>query len=157
MDGVAETVLLSQTHEGGISNVIGGEAHGGFTYCGVATMALLGRLQELDVSRLLLWLSQRQTEFGGFNGRTNKLIDSCYSHWVGSVFNIINNYFGGKVSHEGHLLYLEQDLQKYILFYCQDLKKGGLWDKPGKNRDVYHTCYSLSGLSASQQLSQCIN
>jgi protein farnesyltransferase subunit beta len=43
--GVAETVLLSQSHEGGISNVIGGEAHGGFTFCGVAALALLGRLQ----------------------------------------------------------------------------------------------------------------
>lgn len=61
LEGVAETVLLSQTHEGGISNVIGGEAHGGFTFCGVAALALLKRLQDLDVSRLMLWLSQRQT------------------------------------------------------------------------------------------------
>lgn len=106
LEGVGETVLLSQSHEGGISNVIGGEAHGGFTFCGVAALALLGRLEELDVSRLVEWLSQRQTEFGGYNGRTNKLIDSCYSFWVGSIFNILNNYFSGKVSHEGHLLYL---------------------------------------------------
>lgn len=103
------------------------------------------------------WLSQRQTEFGGFNGRTNKLIDSCYSFWVGSVFNIVNDYFGGKASQDSHLLYLEVDLQKYIIFYCQDLKRGGLCDKPGKNRDIYHTCYALSGLSASQQLSGCLN
>ena len=26
---------------------------------------------------------------GGFNGRTNKLIDSCYSFWQGSIFNML--------------------------------------------------------------------
>jgi protein farnesyltransferase subunit beta len=36
-----------------------------------------------------------------------------------------------------------------IMVCCQD-KNGGLRDKPGKNRDFYHTCYALSGLSASQ-------
>jgi protein farnesyltransferase subunit beta len=34
--------------------------------------------------------------------------------------------------------------------YCQDKEAGGLWDKPGKHRDIYHTCYALSGLSLSQ-------
>jgi protein farnesyltransferase subunit beta len=85
------------------------------------------------------------------------LIDSCYSHWVGSIYNIVNNYFEGKISIDNHLLYLEEDLQKYVIFYCQDLKKGGLWDKPGKNRDIYHTCYALSGVSASQDLAQALN
>ena len=28
--------------------------------------------------------------------------------------------------------------------------EGGLRDKPGKNRDHYHSCYCLSGLSVSQ-------
>lgn len=37
------------------------------------------------------------------------------------------------------------------------MKKGGLWDKPGKNRDIYHTCYALSGLSASLACSPCVN
>ena len=31
--------------------------------------------------------------------------------------------------------------------------KGGLRDKPGKPPDYYHTCYCLSGLSASQHCS----
>lgn len=117
----------------------------------------MGRLQDLDVSKLMEWLSQRQVQFGGFNGRTNKLIDSCYSFWVGAVFNIVNDYFKGTVSVDQHLLYSEKDLQEYILFYCQDLNKGGLWDKPGKNRDIYHTCYALSGLALSQEFSGTIN
>lgn len=26
---------------------------------------------------------------GGFQGRTNKLVDGCYSFWIGSVFALI--------------------------------------------------------------------
>jgi protein farnesyltransferase subunit beta len=157
LEGVAEVIIESQTHEGGISNVIGGEAHGGFTFCGVAALALLGRLQDLDVSLLVEWMSQRQVQFGGFNGRTNKLIDSCYSFWIGAVFNILNDYFKGKMSVNDHLLYSERNLQEYILLYCQDLKRGGLWDKPGKGRDIYHTCYAVSGLALSQELCGVMN
>jgi protein farnesyltransferase subunit beta len=79
----------------------------------------MNRLNELDVSRLMYWTSRRQVEFGGFNGRTNKLIDSCYSFWIGGIFNIVNNYFDNKISVENHLLYCQEDLQKYILCYCQ--------------------------------------
>jgi protein farnesyltransferase subunit beta len=73
--------------------VKGGEAHGGYTFCGVAVLSLLGRLHELDISRLTLWLSRRQYEIGGFCGRTNKFVDSCYSLWVGAIFHVLNNYF----------------------------------------------------------------
>lgn len=43
----------------------------------------------------------------------------------------------------------QEALQKYILGCCQSAH-GGLIDKPGKSKDFYHTCYCLSGLSASQ-------
>ena len=33
---------------------------------------------------------------------------------------------------------------------CCQHSGGGLIDKPGKNRDYYHTCYCLSGLSVAQ-------
>ena len=42
-------------------------------------------------------------------------------------------------------------LQEYLLLCCQD-PRGGLIDKPGKSRDFYHTCYTLSGLAVSQNL-----
>ena len=44
--------------------------------------------------------------------------------------------------------------RNFILFSivcCQDTR-GGLVDKPGKSRDYYHTCYTLSGLSVAQHL-----
>lgn len=107
IDGITDSILASQTYQGGLSNVIGGEAHGGYTFCGVAALSLLGKLQNLDIPRLMLWLNHRQSEFGGFSGRTNKLLDSCYSFWVGAIFNIVNNYFDKTVSVDSHLLYSE--------------------------------------------------
>lgn len=46
-------------------------------------------------------------------------------------------------------LFNEEALQEYILGCCQH-SQGGLLDKPGKPRDIYHTSYSLSGLSVAQ-------
>lgn len=40
-------------------------------------------------------------------------------------------------------------LQRYILTCCQN-NTGGLRDKPSAYRDLYHTNYSLCGLSYSQ-------
>lgn len=100
IEGVEESIVECQTYEGGLTNVPGAEAHGGYTFCGVAALALLNKLELLDISRLLSWLSQRQVEqLGGFNGRTNKLVDSCYSYWVGATFNIINDYFSKKMEY----------------------------------------------------------
>lgn len=50
-------------------------------------------------------------------------------------------------------LFDERALQEYILFCCQG-PSGGLIDKPGKMPDVYHTCYTLSGLSIAQHFWQ---
>jgi protein farnesyltransferase subunit beta len=105
MEGIPESIVSFQTYEGGLSNKVGGEAHGGYTFCGVASLSLLGKLNELDIPRLTLWLNRRQCEVGGFNGRTNKLVDSCYSFWVGSIFSILNSYFQNQISHNGHLIY----------------------------------------------------
>ncbi len=46
-------------------------------------------------------------------------------------------------------LFDQESLQEYLLICCQD-PRGGLVDKPGKARDFYHTCYTLSGLSVAQ-------
>lgn len=46
-------------------------------------------------------------------------------------------------------LYDQTALQEYILLCCQ-VNTGGLRDKPGKSRDYYHSCYSLSGLTLAQ-------
>lgn len=46
-------------------------------------------------------------------------------------------------------LFDSRALQEYLLICCQNLH-GGLLDKPGRHRDFFHTCYTLSGLSVAQ-------
>eukprot|EP00116_Pleurobrachia_bachei_P013138 sb/3473400/ len=88
---------------------------------------------------------------GGFQGRTNKLVDGCYSFWQGGLFPLLHHILS--TDHSGmsskSWLFSQVSLQDYILFCCQ-YPSGGLVDKPGKSRDYYHTCYCLSGLSISQ-------
>ena len=60
------------------------------TDCERATLILLNKLNEIDIKSFILWLKLRQMiKEGGFNGRTNKLIDSCYSFWQYSIFNML--------------------------------------------------------------------
>ena len=86
---------------------------------------------------------------GGFNGRTNKLIDSCYSFRQCSIFNmlIMNDK---DLSYDSELLYDQLSLQVYILFFCLN-KKGGSIDKPGKTHDLFHTNYASAGLILRQK------
>ena len=38
----------------------GNEAHGGYAFCAVAALALIGRAGELDLRRLVHWAAHRQ-------------------------------------------------------------------------------------------------
>jgi protein farnesyltransferase subunit beta len=42
----------SQTYEGGVGGYPGVEAHGGYTFCAVATLAILDKVDVLDIHRL---------------------------------------------------------------------------------------------------------
>ncbi|KAH3766525.1 protein farnesyltransferase subunit beta [Pelomyxa schiedti] len=152
--GTAEWIGRCQTYEGGLGGFPGNEAHGGYAYCGVAALHILGRMDVIDIPALLHWLSQRQMVFeGGFQGRTNKLVDSCYSFWQGSVFPLVASATNGAALTSDHeWLFDPIALKHYVLHCCQDMS-GGLRDKPGKGRDLYHTCYALSGLSLAQYTS----
>ncbi|KAJ1666240.1 CAAX farnesyltransferase (FTase) subunit beta [Coemansia sp. RSA 1646] len=147
--GCAEFIARCQTFEGGIGPYPGVEAHGGYTLCGMAALEILGKSDVLDLGRLAKWMCARQMAFeGGFNGRTNKLVDGCYSYWVGGAFPLLQKAL--KRSLKDDYLYERPALQRYILACCQDTRLGGLRDKPGKHPDLYHTMYCLLGLSLSQ-------
>ncbi|KAJ0173600.1 hypothetical protein K1T71_010749 [Dendrolimus kikuchii] len=150
-DKTAEWVVSCQTYEGGFAGCPGMEAHGGYAFCGIAALALLNRTQLCDIDALLRWIVNRQMRVeGGFQGRTNKLVDGCYSFWQGAAFPIISAILAqdNKELIE-NVLFNQAALQEYIIICCQE-KNGGLIDKPGKARDIYHTCYVLSGLSVAQ-------
>lgn len=193
VQGVGDYIVSCQTYEGGIAGEPGSEAHGGYTFCGLATMILVNEVNRLDLASLTDWLVFRQGVEGGFQGRTNKLVDGCYSFWQGGAAVLIQRLHSA--TGEGHSsvrsnesctsselsddegalegtssdagqenssipfnlsqrhteaepLFQSHALQQYILLCSQ--VEGGFRDKPGKNRDHYHTCYCLSGLAAAQ-------
>ena len=53
-NGVAEFVVECQTYEGGIGGTPFVEAHGGYTFCGLAATVLLGKVDLLDTANLLV-------------------------------------------------------------------------------------------------------
>uniref|UniRef100_A0A0E0N261 Protein farnesyltransferase subunit beta n=1 Tax=Oryza rufipogon TaxID=4529 RepID=A0A0E0N261_ORYRU len=147
-------------------------------------VALLGN----RMLKLMGWVAFRQGVECGFQGRTNKLVDGCYSFWQGAALALtqklmtvvdeqLKSSYSSKrppgddacgtsssteaayyakfgfdfieKSNQIGPLFHNIALQQYILL-CAQVLDGGLRDKPGKNRDHYHSCYCLSGLSVSQ-------
>ncbi|KAI1416583.1 terpenoid cyclases/Protein prenyltransferase [Hypoxylon sp. FL1857] len=174
--GLPEFVRRCQSFEGGISAQPDGEAHGAYAFCALGCLAILGAPHRtfpryLDVPRLISWLSSRQyAPEGGLGGRTNKLVDGCYSHWVGCCWPLIEASLAGpsklmfdvnKVKNSDidiHNLYSREGLIRYILCCAQDQsKRGGMRDKPSKTSDAYHTCYVLSGLSSAQHITRLLS
>ena len=156
---IARYIASCQTFEGGFGAEPFNEAHGGYTFCALAALRILDSVSMIDMEALRSWLVRRQMEFeGGFCGRTNKLVDGCYSFWQGGAIAVLDGWYnennavdekiGGNVDSEG-LSFDEVMLQRYILLCAQDVN-GGLRDKPSKPKDFYHSCYNLSGLSVAQ-------
>ena len=136
MDKTINYILGCQTYEGGFAwNQESGEAHGAATYCAIASLSLLGALDRLQNKKLLAyWLSQRQQD--GFNGRSHKLTDTCYSFWVGAPLKALG-WFDDIV-----------DKQRLISFIFSNYVHPGQF-KPNNqgNADFIHTHFSLTGLS----------
>ena len=189
--GVADFVISCQTYEGGFGGEPFNEAHGGYNFCAMAVLLILNDYSRVNLVTLEHWLLNRQMKLeGGFQGRTNKLVDSCYSFWQGAAVAILDvmkqngddlydlyqfeKDMSQRVSRttqqdadiqdaddeeivhsptdfSGSLSFNQKALQKYILYCGQNFENGGLRDKPGKTRDFYHCCYSLSGLSVAQR------
>ncbi|CAB3372823.1 Hypothetical predicted protein [Cloeon dipterum] len=150
--GSAEWIVRCQTYEGGFAGVPGMEAHGGYAFCGLAALFLMGQEDLIDFPAFLRWAVSRQMKLeGGFQGRTNKLVDGCYSFWQGGAFPLINLILKTKegMPMPSSLLFNQEALQEYLLICCQH-PRGGIIDKPGKSQDLYHTCYGLSGISVAQ-------
>lgn len=179
-----------QTYEGGLASASQpsasgasaplGEAHGGYTFCALASyFALLAspslqsslaiptngssstehkKSSSLNAKSLLRWAAQMQglpIEAGGFRGRSNKLVDGCYSWWCGGLFPILDAMLSSETpdvpTSAQEDLYNRVGLQEFVLIAAQG-PHGGLRDKPGKGTDAYHSCYNLSGLASAQHV-----
>ncbi|CAH6723108.1 protein farnesyltransferase subunit beta [[Candida] jaroonii] len=143
--GCLSWVQKCQTYEGGFAGVPGTEAHGGYTFCGVACFFLLNKsLDNLNIDKLIRWSVARQYQLeGGLSGRANKLVDACYGFWIGGVYAMIETFIKAPI-------FDRDSLKIYLLNCAQDSVKGGFKDKPNTRVDFYHTNYSLLGLSCSE-------
>ena len=68
---------------------------GGTTYCALATLALAppqynAQLTGASRGQTISWLNQRQV--GGFQGRTEKVPDVCYSFWCGASLYVSSTF-----------------------------------------------------------------
>ena len=99
VSGVAEYTRQCQTYEGGFGGEPGTEAHGGYAFCALAALVLLGEAHTVDLRALEEWCCHRQMEVeGGFSGRCNKLVDSCYSFWQGGTALLLEHIRRGRVN-----------------------------------------------------------
>jgi geranylgeranyl transferase type-1 subunit beta len=134
VEKAAQFVASSQRYDGGISQGGGRESHGGSTYCGVAALYLMGKLDVIRREALIDWLAARQTT--GFQGRINKVPDSCYGFWIGASLKLLGAW--DAVVEETHLA-------SFIRTCASDM--GGFGKHADAHADVLHTYYSLCALS----------
>jgi protein farnesyltransferase subunit beta len=95
--GVAAYARRCQTFDGGFGGEPGAEAHGGYAFCALATLKILGahEAKAADLVALERWVAARQMQFeGGFQGRANKLVDNCYSFWQGGTAAVLGHACG---------------------------------------------------------------
>ncbi|MCJ1288876.1 hypothetical protein MMC34_000407 [Xylographa carneopallida] len=122
--------------DGGYGVSPGAESHAGQIFVCVAALSIADRLDLVDRDRLGGWLSERQLENGGLNGRPEKLEDVCYSWWVLSSLAMI-----------GRSHWIDGTKLTSFILRCQDPELGGLADRPSDMVDVFHTVFGLAGLS----------
>lgn len=135
-DRIVDWFKQCMNFDGGFGNNISAETHSGQVFTAVAALAILDRLDIIDRDNLSWWLSERQVESGGLNGRPQKLEDVCYSWWVLSGLSILHR-----------LHWINKDKLVSFILSSQDPDNGGIADRPGDVADVYHTLFGVAGLS----------
>ncbi|KAH7062074.1 geranylgeranyl transferas-like protein type i beta subunit [Macrophomina phaseolina] len=79
-------------------------------------------------------------QWAGFNGRCNKLADTCYAWWVGGSLSML-----GRI----HLI-SRSTARRYLLEKTQHLV-GGFGKMPGDPPDIYHSYLGLAALSLLEE------
>lgn len=126
-------------YDGAFGQNPGTESHGGSTYCAIASLSLLDKLnlvlEEKKLKLLERWAVNRQTN-GGFQGRPNKDPDTCYSFWLGATLSIM-----------GSLNRMNKEKNRDFILNNANLLTGGFSKNMESIPDPMHTCLSLCGLS----------
>jgi prenyltransferase beta subunit len=174
--GAAAYIASCQSYEGGFGLRPGGtEAHGGSTYCAVASLALLQRAARaaaaggsdggaapspwagVDVPLLARWLALRQVSAatagddavgaGGVSGRAGKDADVCYSFWIGASMAIVSGADGPGGGGGGVPSPFAPVCGPLLSFLAQAEAggSGGYGKEAGDPPDPFHSHYALYG------------
>lgn len=136
LPAATDYIARCRNFDGGFGAVPGAESHAGQIFCCVGALSIGQALHHVDDELLGWWLSERQCDSGGLNGRPEKQADVCYSWWILSSLAILDK-----------LDWIDKaKLEKFILD-CQDADAGGIADRPGNMSDIFHTFFGISGLA----------
>lgn len=124
--------------DGGYGSCIGAESHAGQVFCCIGALSIAQALPTDPTMRnkLFWWLSERQCDSGGLNGRSEKQADVCYSWWILSAMSIL-----------GVVHYIDTTKLGQFILKAQDPQDGGIADRPDDMADVFHTFFGVAGLS----------
>lgn len=147
-----EYILSSVRYDYGFSQHQEMESHGGTTFCALAALQMSGQLKELPsvtLERMKRWLVMRQSD--GFQGRPNKLVDTCYSFWIGASMKILDVFHMADASEN----------RRYIMS-TQEKLTGGFSKWPGSLADPFHSYFGICGLSFLEEpgilpINPCLN
>lgn len=152
IDRTVDYILTSITYEGGIAQGPCLEAHGGSTFCAIASLWMLRRLGSLTLCQtesLKRWCMMRQE--AGFQGRPNKPTDTCYSFWIGGTLALLESFEFSNTS-----------ANRSFLLSTQDCITGGFSKWPSHSPDPMHSymgiaAFSLMGEPAIEPLFPALN
>ena len=160
-------------YDGSIGLIPGQESHGGACYTALAGLGLCAEAlgETLDLEALIglnehafaKWCLSRQvgewsgdSGVGGFQGRMNKVADTCYTFWVLGALQVLDRgkIRGNSTSIQRNIewldLYDAKSIRRYLLSECSgthDHLRGGFGKIPGALPDVLHSYYGVCGLS----------
>lgn len=129
-------IFARLNYQGGFSSDINTESHLGYTFCALASLKMLNTdLSNFD--KTISWLVHRQGESGAYNGRENKLGDTCYSWWCTGSLSIL-----------GSLEFTNLDKAREFLLETAQSKLTGGFSKDGEaNPDPFHSFLALASLA----------
>jgi geranylgeranyl transferase type-2 subunit beta len=103
-----EYIQSCANFDGGYGVSPGAESHSGQIFACLAALSIAGRIDVVEKDKLGRWLSERQVEAGGLNGRPEKDEDVCYSWWVASSLTMIDR-----------LEWIDKDKLSRFILQCQ--------------------------------------
>ncbi|ODV60859.1 protein geranylgeranyltransferase type I subunit CDC43 [Ascoidea rubescens DSM 1968] len=161
IENLYEYVLSCTNYEGGFGGEPFDEPQAGLTFCGIAILKLINKLDSKETNsrinyhKLVKWLCQRQIWYnkynkqeldegdngiydnGGFNGRTNKASDTCYAFWCSASLKLLK--LEKLINVKGVELYLLNETQDEIL-------GGFMKNRKSDYCDPLHSCLAVAAL-----------